>query len=407
MLFLAVHVSAQESEIQVFPQDQNEFTGEKIINGLVSNGVEILDVRPNFGPESHVMGFFIDPVKYMGIGQGMMLSTGVVDNVTRESTEQNYTSMELDIAKVQESLEIYDEGVEWIGTDTNTNTLDIASTDIPTDASNFLHKYVKKGDADLSGEIKGMRTFDARVIEIDFIPTADTFYYRYVFASEEYDEYVCSQYNDIFAFYLWEDGKQKKNVALVPNKKLPVSINTVNNGNPYNKSCEKRNAYLYQKNNGKQNLLYDGFTKVLDIRQKVTPGKKYHLKIAIADASDGFWDSAVLLENGSIFSYFESFELKFDRNSSTLNSKDVLVQPLAALKNHPASKIQLIGHTDRTGTADYNLELSMERVGGIKEYLMANGIEASRIVETYKGESMPRYEQDMQNRRVELFILGE
>ncbi len=92
LLTLTLELSAQKSEIKVFPQDNQQFTGEKIINGLVSNGVKILDVKTNFEPESHVMGFFIDPVRYMGIGQGMILSTGVVDNVTRESTEENYTS---------------------------------------------------------------------------------------------------------------------------------------------------------------------------------------------------------------------------------------------------------------------------------------------------------------------------
>lgn len=402
LLTLTLELSAQKSEIKVFPQDNQQFTREKIINGLVSNGVKILDVKTNFEPESHVMGFFIDPVRYMGIGQGMILSTGVVDNVTRESTEENYTSMELDSTQVTEFVEI----IEAPYGDSAYYGSDTVSYD-QVAVSGFLNKAVKGGDSDLSGEIKGLKTFDARVIEIKFVPTADTLYYRYVFASEEYEEYVCSQYNDIFAFYLFEKGGKKKNVAIVPNQNLPVSINTVNNGNPANPYCKKTNSYLFQKNNGKQNLLYDGFTKVLDIREKVTPGKEYYLKIAIADASDGFWDSAVLLENGSIFSYFESIEIQFDKNSSIPNDPKKLSQILKALHNYPNSKIQLIGHSNQPGTIEYNFELSIKRVTEIKNYLISNGISTERIVEAYKGESMPRYKQDDKNRRVEIFILGE
>ena len=245
------------------------------------------------------------------------------------------------------------------------------------------------------------------MLEIKFIPTADTFYYRYVFASEEYDEYVCSNYNDVFAFYIYQKGEDKINTALVPNKKIPVSINNVNNGNPNNPSCPKSNSYLYEKNNGSQNLLYDGFTKVLDIRHKVNPGEEYYMKIAIADASDAFWDSAVLIENHSIFSYFESFEIFFQTNSFKVQGTHRLDRIVTSLKNHPNSNVQLIGHSDITGSETYNYQLSIKRVTEIKNYLIKKGIDSNRIKEKYKGELMPRYDVDKKNRRVEIFVLGK
>lgn len=399
LLILAVQLSAQKSEIKVFPQDNQQLTGEKIINDLVSNGVKILNVKTNFEPESHVMGFFADPVRYMGIGKGMILSTGVVDHVARDNKEEYFTSIEfiplqaLQNGQLGEEIELGD-------------TTSFQPTN-QTDSFLYKNNFIKAGDSDLSKEIKGLKTFDARVIEIKMTPTADTLYYRYVFASEEYEEYVCSRYNDIFAFYLQEKGMEKKNIAIVPNQNLPVSINTINNGNPGNPNCKKSNPYLFQKNNGKQNLLFDGFTKVLDIREKVTPGKEYTLKIAIADASDGYWDSAVLLENASIFSYFESFEIPFDPNSSTPNKAANLGQIITTLQKYPKSKIQLIGHSDQSGTVEYNYQLSIRRVTEIKNYLISNGISADKIEEVYKGESMPRYKQDDKNRRVEVFIMGE
>ena len=53
------------------------------------------------------------------------------------------------------------------------------------------------GDQDLEN-IVGVTTYDAAVLEFDFIPQNDTIQFRYVFASEEYPEYVCSTYNDLF-----------------------------------------------------------------------------------------------------------------------------------------------------------------------------------------------------------------
>ncbi len=427
ILIFSFNLTAQESEIQVFPQDSGQYSGEKIIHGLVSVGVEIIAVETNFSPDSHVMGFFVDSARYMGIGEGMILSTGIVDNVNRENTDEFYTSFEFDSDSILNAPPTLIENSNSIdskpkfflvrffhnlfkkkGNEVEGMNAGANEVFTPYDSSNVFANvasgWVKEGDADLSNEVKGLKTFDARVIDITFIPQADTIYYRYVFASEEYDEYVCSQFNDVFAFYLYKEGGKKKNVALVPNENVPVSINTVNNGNPANPYCEKSNSHLYQRNNGKQHLLYDGFTKVLDIRERVTAGKEYHIKITIADASDGLYDSAVLLENGSIFSYHESFEVYFEKNSFETNDSVKLKLILEKLQKYPNSKIQLIGHSDKSGSADYNLRLSKKRVKEIRKYLLSNGIEKERIMETYKGESMPRYKEDEKNRRVEVFI---
>lgn len=131
------------------------------------------------------------------------------------------------------------------------------------------------------------------------------------------------------------------------------------------------------------------------------------MKVAIADASDSVWDSAVMIENGSVFSYFNSYELNFEVNSSAVENQKILEEILKALKKHPLSKIQLIGHSDLSGSAKYNFELSKKRVENLSAFLIKNGISESRIIETYKGETMPRYKSAAKNRRVEIFILGE
>jgi len=57
------------------------------------------------------------------------------------------------------------------------------------------------GDADLEALVN-YTTFDASALEFDFIPTECMISFYYVFGSEEYPEFVGTQYNDVFAFLL-------------------------------------------------------------------------------------------------------------------------------------------------------------------------------------------------------------
>jgi outer membrane protein OmpA-like peptidoglycan-associated protein len=73
-------------------------------------------------------------------------------------------------------------------------------------------------------------------------------------------------------------------------------------------------------------------------------------------------------------------------------------------------RIRLEGHTDNNGTDEYNLNLSKNRVNAVKEFLVANGVEASRIETTYFGESKPIADNSSENgkaknRRVELHYI--
>ena len=164
------------------------------------------------------------------------------------------------------------------------------------------------GDADLSAII-GVPTNDASVLEFDFIPQADTISFYYVFASEEYPEFVCSSFNDVFAFLLTGPDPSggmynKKNIAIIPNTNLPVAINTVNPGYPgsgYSASGCTSLAYsqYYVDNTGGQTIQFDGFTVPLKAFAHVVPCETYHIKLAIADATDHSYDSGVFLQAGS------------------------------------------------------------------------------------------------------------
>ncbi|MFM7015205.1 MAG: choice-of-anchor L domain-containing protein [Bacteroidota bacterium] len=161
------------------------------------------------------------------------------------------------------------------------------------------------GDLDLEN-IVGVNTYDAAVLEFDFIPQNDTIQFRYVFASEEYPEYVCSSFNDLFGFFISGPGiTGTQNIAIIPGTTTPVAINTVNNGNPgywADPSVPCNNSYpaYYVDNTNGATIEYDGFTTVLTARALVTPCQTYHLKIVITDAGDPAYDSGVFLEEGSM-----------------------------------------------------------------------------------------------------------
>jgi len=146
-------------------------------------------------------------------------------------------------------------------------------------------------------------TYNAAVLEFDFVPYSDTVQFNYVFGSEEYPEYVGSQFNDVFGFFISGPGIPggMQNIARLPNGD-PVAINNVNAlSNP---------AYFVNNGTGSSSpqngspfyIQYDGFTKVLTAESKVQCGETYHLIIAIADVGDGIFDSGIFLEANSLSS---------------------------------------------------------------------------------------------------------
>jgi hypothetical protein len=149
------------------------------------------------------------------------------------------------------------------------------------------------GDPDLDSLIPGYQTFDACILEFDFVPVADTARFEYVFASEEFNEFVNTSFNDVFGFFV-----NGVNYALLPGTATPVSINNVNNGTSGGQSAGPcMNCQFFIDNaSGILNLQYDGLTTVLTMTANVLPGQSNKMKIGVADAGDGILDSAVFIK---------------------------------------------------------------------------------------------------------------
>ncbi len=81
----------------------------------------------------------------------------------------------------------------------------------------------------------------------------------------------------------------------------------------------------------------------------------------------------------------------------------------ANLIDYPASRIEVIGHTDNVGSAALNQDLSQRRAGSVADVLVSNGVPAARVAIFGRGEDAPIASNlsdtgRAQNRRVEIII---
>ncbi len=101
----------------------------------------------------------------------------------------------------------------------------------------------------------------------------------------------------------------------------------------------------------------------------------------------------------------------FDVDKSDLKSqyRGELTELSKILNKYEDTNILLVGHTDSTGSEDYNLELSKKRAGSVASYLATQNVDSARFTTDGYGESQPVATNDTeagraQNRRVEVAI---
>jgi len=192
-------------------------------------------------------------------------------------------------------------GTNVIGFDSGIILSDGSANNVigPNCSSGITGINEQPGDTDLSNLIDDV-TNDAAVLEFDFVPQASTLTFQYVWASDEYNEFVYS-FNDVFGFFV-----NGTNIALVPGTDLPVSINDVNDGNPL--GTNPTNPQFYLNNDFQYPTLapfdteMNGLTVVLTAQATVNPGVTNHIKLAVADAIDFVLDSNVFIKAASISS---------------------------------------------------------------------------------------------------------
>lgn len=224
-------------------------TATSLVQSLVGSGVQASNI--SYTGVNAGAGKFSGGLSSIGFAQGVILSSG--------------------------------DAADVIGNNNNSS----AGT-----SNNVSNNNAAPGDANLDTIVSPNSTFDASVLEFDFVPTGSVLKFQYVFSSEEYPEYVNASYNDVFAFFV-----NGQNVALLPNSSTTVSIDNVNAG--LNAGFFVDN---YTSNTPARQITMDGLTTVLTINAAVNPGQVNHIKLAVADAGDSNLDSNVFIKAGSFTS---------------------------------------------------------------------------------------------------------
>ena len=189
-----------------------------------------------------------------------------------------------------------------------------------------IHESGTYNDPDLTG-IDTRSIYNPVIFEFDVTLDENTrlLLIDYQFASDEYNEYVGSRFNDAFGFFVsGGDLNQTYNIARVVdnqtyvninniNNYAPVTVNNVNNGSVgvYDDATPEiltNTSYFIDNCNTGNNgpnctqstspilVEYDGLTHKLHATlDKLTPGETYHFKMAIADTADAQWDTGVFV----------------------------------------------------------------------------------------------------------------
>ncbi|MBT8044966.1 MAG: choice-of-anchor L domain-containing protein, partial [Verrucomicrobiae bacterium] len=155
------------------------------------------------------------------------------------------------------------------------------------------------GDDDLAS-ITSQPSLDASGLTFSFTTDTGDLYFDFLFASEEYEEYINSSVNDVFAFFVTTDsdpntpGHQPgttRNLALINGTNDPISVDTVN---------PSSNASSYISNTeATENHQFDGRTRnIIASAQNIGAGE-HRIKIVISDSGDALLDSAVFLQAGT------------------------------------------------------------------------------------------------------------
>lgn len=266
-------------------------TAQQLVNKLIGENVAIFNPVLTCDPTAN--GIFDAPsTSVLGLKGGIVLATGAVNT--------NGTQIGVN-------------GGGWSGGP--------AITPVSTPGDTDLYNLIKASNPSTT------ITYSGCVLEFDFVPdidTTSTLKFKYVFGSEEYPQYTCSNFNDVFGFLITgAPSYNKTNIALVPGTNIPVAINSVNGGSATGSgnfaNCTNMGpgspfpAYFINNQSSTSDLRLPGITTVLEALATVEPCSTYHMKLGVANANDAALQSAVFL-----------LEKSFSVDSVHLNLADII-----------------------------------------------------------------------------------
>ncbi len=271
---------AGAQSFEIISANAPELPAEQVVEDLCFGpGIEVVGV--NFQGLDNAVGIFNGAAEYVGIDSGFVMTTGRA-------------------------------------------TTSIGNVLVGADRPSVFNASVTNGSpASYPGlmDLANNATIrDVAVYTITFVPTQDSILFRYVFASEEYPNFVCSPFNDVFGFFLTGPAQngvdQTINLATVPGGSLPVSINSINSGAAGNHFSVDPDTYCMGELGSLENAAfyvptqgfpaYDGYTTVFEAKAAVQPCQTYTMDLVLADAGDALFDSAIFFEANSFCSFGNS-----------------------------------------------------------------------------------------------------
>jgi gliding motility-associated-like protein len=284
-VFSFLSVQAQLTVDNDVPNDSPIFLVDTV---LLGDGVEASNHQ--YQGDSIQIGFFDGSASNLGLNSGIVMSTG-------------------DIAILDPTFTGFADFINVDPVVTDPDLLDVANSVPALIGQNFIVQDIN----------------DVAVLEFDFVPSSDTVSFRYVFGSQEYFAFENSQFNDVFGFFISGPGitgpyaspaafpNGSINIATIEDDAgtiLPVTISSVN---------ATVNPDYFINNQGLETVDdADGFTIPLTAVAAVQCGETYHIRLAIADGSDGGLSSYVFLEENSFSSPYLEVLNNLGQNSNNI-----------------------------------------------------------------------------------------
>lgn len=264
-------------------------------------------------------------------GEGVVISNGRFNNSTGNINASSIGTFQKNNTNFPFSRGIY----------MHTNLLNGGASSYSDNSNNFTDKNL----SDLVSNIE-----HGCALDFEFTAYADTFSFNYIFASQEYASYTCTQYNDVFAFFLKgfdpvTGNIRTWNVALLPNtltvqnpNGIPVTINSVNGGCSPGKSCGTlpncyNGTYSQYFTTGYNNYYPSSLGSVTGSTIKMTATSSiigcqtYKMHLAISNADDDALPSSIFLEEGSFYCPTVDLEgVNSNGDTITTGGVDTLIQ---------------------------------------------------------------------------------
>ena len=311
------------------------FTATQYVNSIIGPGIQVSNAVLTLDDPSQI-GNFSGPSN-IGYSSGVVLCTG-------------------DVSELQ-----------GVGTDQVSGQFFLGPTG-PTDPDLLtIAQSVTSNPS--SGNISS--TDDLVALEFDFVAESNVVSFNFVFASDEYDGWENSIFNDIFGFFVSGPGisgpyssppafpNGAANLAVVPGTNTPITISTIY---PYLSASEPGlNEQYYIDNTSGTTHAMNGFTTPIPVTFNVICGQTYHFKFAVADCSDDYLSTAVFLQDGSFTSPPVDLSLQTANGTDTIPEACIGAEVLFIRSDCQSSDSLAVNFTV-SGTAvegiDYDLAAS-------------------------------------------------